>query len=216
MLKILLPTDFSKNAQRTADYFSQWFRPDAVEITLFNAIVPPRSSGGAFINIQSQLSQIAQQEMDKEVKRLSGVTQAKVDGICRIGYLEDTLDVAFKTLKADMAIMCTKGESNLASRLFGSNAEHCLRKLSYPVWVVPTQLPNDISHFVYSAAHQYLEGKSFLERFLSASASEDLHLEKLCIIQDMDSYNKEDNIDRSEDFMEKKVPLNRFATSRLQ
>jgi len=204
MFKIIFPTDFSQNAKNTLDHFCGWFDPKKVEIVVFHSIVPPKSVGGAFVSIEREMAKIAQEEMDKETARLKGKFEHNIEGLCRAGFLQDCLDIVIRKMEADLTIMCSKGESNVESKIFGSNAEHCLRKANYPIFVSPTSLPEKMEHLTFATEDGYLQGKSFLTRFLNALDADMLVLDKLRIV----SQEKEMNQNyRTEVFMNKELKL---------
>lgn len=204
MFKILFPTDFSKNAQNTIDHFCSWFNPEKVEIVIFHSIIPPKSVGGAFVSIEREMAKIAQEDMGREMTRLKGKFSHNIEGLCRAGFLQDCLDIAIRKMEADLTIMCSKGESNVESKIFGSNAEHCLRKASYPIFVSPTELPDKLAHLTYATEDGYLNGKSFLTEFFNTLGADKLRLDKLCICSSQEDFDKEY---RKEEFMGKELKL---------
>ena len=206
MFKILFPTDFSLNAQKTLDHFCGWFANNKdVEIVIFHAIVPPKSVGGGFVSIATQMAKIAQQEMDAEVKRATGKFDLNIEGLCRAGFLQDCLDIAVKKMDADLTIMCSKGESDIESKVFGSNAEHCLRVANYPILVCPTVLPGKLQKLLYATEDGFLHGKLFLAKFIELFDESQVELQKLCVVKTEEELTKQ--FDQLE-FMGKPVKLN--------
>ncbi|MDB4347093.1 universal stress protein [Bacteroidia bacterium] len=204
MFKILFPTDFSQNARNTIDHFCGWFDPTKVEIVIFHAIIPPKSVGGAFVSIEREMAKIAQEEMNKEIDRLKSKFSHQIEGLCRAGFLQDCLDIAIRKMDADITIMCSKGESDVESKIFGSNAEHCLRRASYPIFVSPTALPDRMEHLIYATEDGYLQGRTFLTAFFEVLGAENLTLDKLRIVSNSADLEK---TYRAEEFLGKELKL---------
>ncbi len=184
--------------------FCGWFDPTKVEIVIFHAIIPPKSVGGAFVSIEREMAKIAQEEMNKEIDRLKSKFSHQIEGLCRAGFLQDCLDIAIRKMDADITIMCSKGESDVESKIFGSNAEHCLRRASYPIFVSPTALPDRMEHLIYATEDGYLQGRTFLTAFFEVLGAENLTLDKLRIVSNSADLEK---TYRAEEFLGKELKL---------
>lgn len=140
MINILLPTDFSKNAQAAADFTLSLFEPKRVKLTLLNAVVPPRSTSGMMVNITDMMVQDAEKELMAEEERLKEAFGADVtiEYKAQLGYLQDILPAVISAHRSDLIVMGTKGENDLASKVLGSNTEHIVRRGFKPLIAVPS------------------------------------------------------------------------------
>lgn len=190
MQTILFPTDFSKNASKIIKYVLEHFDSAKIKAVIYHSIEPPRASGGAFVSIERQMTEIALEQMEKCIQEVKTYFTGELDGICRAGFMDDNINAAMKAQGAKLCVMCSKGESDMASKVFGSNAEHCLRKAQYPIWVLPTEVPTRINKFIYAAEDGYLNGKTFLEEFMGIFHKEDIELAKLRVITTPEQANE--------------------------
>ncbi|MFT5511848.1 MAG: nucleotide-binding universal stress UspA family protein [Bacteroidia bacterium] len=142
MMNILLPSDFSENAQRAADFVFEMFDPAGFRLIIVHGVVPPRPSPGMMINITDLMQKDADRDLLIEKTRL----EEKYDGIGRIethsklGYLQDVLPTFCTTHNADLVVMGTRGDNTFASKVLGSNTEHIVRLGFAPILAVPAQV----------------------------------------------------------------------------
>lgn len=190
MTPILFPTDFSNNASKVIKYVLQHLDSSKVRAVIYHSIEPPRASGGAFVSIERQMTEIALEQMDACIKDVKSYYKGDLEGLCRAGFMDDNINAAMKAQGAKLCVMCSKGESDVESKVFGSNAEHCLRKAQYPIWVLPTELPTRINKLIYATEDGYLNGKVFLEEFIGLFHREDVELAKLRVLTSPEQANE--------------------------
>lgn len=205
MTTILFPTDFSSNAERTIRYVLDQLNHEKIKAVIYHSIEPPKSAGGSLVNIERQMTEIAVEQMDTSVNNLKKEYSISIEGVCRAGFMDDNLNDAMKANHAKLCIMCSKGESDIASKVFGSNAEHCLKKSMYPIWVLPTELPERMEDFVLATEDGYLHGTVFLELFFGLLKSDGFNLSKLKVVTNAEEAN---TTYRQEQFMGKEIELN--------
>jgi nucleotide-binding universal stress UspA family protein len=203
MTTVLFPTDFSKNAEGVIEFVLGQFKEDEIKPILYHSIEPPKAHGGAFVSIEKEMTKIALEQMDKAVKNVKKFFKGEVEGLCRAGFMEDNINAAMQANQAKLCVMCSKGESNIAAKVFGSKAELCLKKSQYPIWILPTTYPPSIKNISFAAERGYLNGKMFLEQFLQLF-KEDVTLCKIQVITDPKEI--EDHY-REEEILGKEVKL---------
>lgn len=180
MITILFPTDFSKNAEKVIEFVLGQLKENVTPI-IYHSIEPPKAHGGAFVSIEKEMTKIALEQMEETVTKVKQFFKGEVKGICRAGFMEDNLNAAMQANHAKLCIMCSKGESDLASKVFGSKAELCLKKTNYPMWILPTDFPKEIKNLTFAAEKGYLQGRLFLEMF-TQMFNHEIVLNKLQII----------------------------------
>lgn len=144
-LNILLPTDFSENAQIAADYAFSMFDSSQIKVILVHAVVSPRSTPGMMINLTELMIEDAERDLANEKIRLEekfGNT-GNIEFHAKLGYLQDVVPMFVKAHRIDLIVMGTLGENNLASKILGSNTEHIVRKGFAPLLAVPSDAMAD-------------------------------------------------------------------------
>lgn len=160
MKTILVPTDFSLNADNALYYAIDLAKRSHFKLLLLHAYqvnypnpyVPldylVEEKGNALKDSDNQLKSTAQKISHAghlEYEYLS-VEDAPVDAILKI----------IKEKEIDLVVMGTKGDSNLANNIFGSNAAKVLEKATCPVMAIPQDSSfKDIKKFTYATAYNY-------------------------------------------------------------
>ena len=126
MKNILVPTDFSGNAEVAMNYAMVLARQQNAKITLLNAYSISYASGEVpFVIIAEELKEAKQTSETQLGKLIDKIKQAGDIG-CESVSIEDSPAEAIlsfaKEKNIDFIIMGTKGSTNLASTIFGSNA----------------------------------------------------------------------------------------------
>ena len=139
MMNILLPTDFSDNAKSATDFALSLFDPTKVRLVLAHSVVPPRTTPGMMINITNLILEDAERDLKKEKARIESKFPEvnEIITVARQGYLQDVVPVMCNAHRIHLIVMGTKGESNLASKVMGSNTEHILRRGYAPLLAIP-------------------------------------------------------------------------------
>lgn len=145
--KILIPTDFSANAWNALDYVLNLFKEDKCTFYLLNAFQLYHFTTDSLI-----LPEPGEPEYEKARKESEIGLEKLIDGIEMRSdnpnhhfemistynpVLEAVKDTVYKK-NISLIVMGTKGESNAATILFGSNAVDIMEKILYcPVLVIP-------------------------------------------------------------------------------
>lgn len=170
MKKILIPTDFSKEAQNAGDVACKLARKFSAEIVFLHSIEVTSSesinASGTPSNFDSYADSMlvhesierANEEMEKLLKNpdLEGLV---VSHTIKIGspflHIYEAVEDG-----VDFIVMGTKGAKGLSEVLIGSNTEKVVRRAKCPVLSVKDQVSDDVfSSIVYATAMGSKEDK---------------------------------------------------------
>lgn len=145
--RILIPTDFSENSWNALDYALNLFKEDKCIFYLLNAFQLYHFTTDSII-----LPEPGEPEYEKAREESEIGLEKLIDGVIMksdnpnhhfemISSYNSVLDAIKETVyKKDISliIMGTKGETNSANTIFGSNAENIMEKIQHsPILVVP-------------------------------------------------------------------------------
>ncbi|MBO6515229.1 MAG: universal stress protein [Bacteroidia bacterium] len=171
MKHILLPTDFSENAQAAANFVCSSFNPQSVKLYLMHSVVPPRSTPGMMINISTLIQNDAEKDIELERQRLLDHfgNEWSIETGVKQGYLQDTIPSFCRGLSIDLIAMGTQGENSLSSKVFGSNTENIIRRGYAPVLAIPENYEVQKEVVVNIATeHEHVPQESVLLSMLEA------------------------------------------------
>lgn len=137
MQNILIPSDFSANALKAAEYAISLFGSDA-HYTLLNTYEVPHSGATMLISIADILEKDSLQLLREEQARLFQLHPGLKDNI-HVKTAMGSPSVTIKKIAEEMdaVVMGTKGASGLKEVLVGSVASNTLTDLTCPVVAVP-------------------------------------------------------------------------------
>lgn len=171
-LSILIPTDFSDNAFAAAAFVFNNFEQEKIDITIIHTIEQPNSTANVMMKLEGVMQKDAENDMALFLQKLADYFPAHPapKTILRHGYLKDWVSSYAAASGVELIVMGTKGESNVASKMFGSVTESILRTSKIPMLSIPRK--HDISKLhslVIATKLLEFENAEFIERFLSAS-----------------------------------------------
>lgn len=141
MEKILVPTDFSENANVALKYALQLGRSIGLnKIYLLNATTVPVNPGDTFVPVTTILLEDSQKLMAEFKQKVEDWEEAKGFTFHVHSAVDDAV-TAIKNyankIKPDLIIMGTKGASGIGEFLFGTVSAAVLDHSDYPVLVIP-------------------------------------------------------------------------------
>jgi nucleotide-binding universal stress UspA family protein len=170
MKKILIPTDFSKEAQNAADIASKIARKFGAELVFLHSIevtsTESINASGAPSNFDSYADSMlvhesisrANEEMAKLVKN-SLFDELIVGQIIKIGSPFSHIYEAVEE-GVDFIVMGTKGATGLSEVLIGSNTEKVVRRAKCPVLTVKANIDEAVfGNIVYATMMDPREAK---------------------------------------------------------
>lgn len=178
MKNILVPTDFSPASRNAAMYAASLARYFDATVHLLNAVEPPVLADDQILaSVMITQAEIIQQNMDlmqKEIEIILADSAVKIDSYVREDFTTGLIrDVAEKT-DTDVIVMGMKGRGK-SNSVFGSTTTAVVRKMDYPVFVIPEKasfspiadviLASDYNAETESETYEFL--KRLVEKFNS-------------------------------------------------
>lgn len=143
MNRILVPTDFSPNADRAIDYAVRIARLNQSTIYLIHACdnLDPLYMEGTMTHMEynQKIMDEAFEKLDIRRKSIEDTEGVLVNIQLYSGTVLDTILVAVQEHKADLIIMGTLGISGLHDRLFGSKTAALISESPVPVLAIPLE-----------------------------------------------------------------------------
>jgi nucleotide-binding universal stress UspA family protein len=139
MPNILIPTDFSDNANKAVSYAVSLFGEES-NYMLVNGYEVPHSGATMLISIADILEKDALQLLNETRERLISTIpglNGKVDVRAELGSADVAIRKVLNTQDFDMVVMGTKGASGLKEVLIGSVAANVIGDVKVPVIAVP-------------------------------------------------------------------------------
>ena len=140
MKNILVPTDFSENAEnalRFAINIANHFESQIYLINVYN----PQSQTGMFMSVRDFMKNDSEVQLSKLVKKYKGglFHDTNLEAKAIEGLPVDVITQLAKKLSADLIVMGTQGASGLKEIFFGSNTEAVIQKAKCPVMAIPNK-----------------------------------------------------------------------------
>ncbi len=138
-MNILLPTDFSDNADKATEIAFRLAKDSGGKVTILHAYDLPysdRSMSTSLLEVMKENAESNMAEFEKKVKADYG---ANYDVQVRLGNPIRLIHEVSNTDAIDMVVMGTKGASGLEEILIGSNAASVIQNTNKPVLIIPPQ-----------------------------------------------------------------------------
>lgn len=147
MKKILVPTDFSKNADNALDYAVQIAKKTNSKIILFHVFYIAYYSYDSQMDFMTEQSfQIQENTKNNLVGLCEKVKQTfglECEYISKEGFVVDSIIGISEEEDVDMIIMATKGASGIKEMLMGSNTAKVIGRTSCTLIAVPEKASYD-------------------------------------------------------------------------
>lgn len=158
-MKILLPTDFSKTAEKALNYAIDSFnRKDSVFI-LYHTFMPLQS--GLYSDLKCKEENLLEQNKIQDMLREKAEKLLVINKNLRINIYVDTGNEERRILKyaelikADLIVMGTTGASGLKAKLIGSITSVVMTKSNCPVIGVPEKYkPKALNRIAYCSNYR--------------------------------------------------------------
>lgn len=153
MKTILVPTDFSTNANNAIKYANDFAHLVNNKIVLLHAYIPLVGKYNIIPGIVAEDIAIEKNNSQKKLEKLrSKYLTAKNISLVKIGDpIDEIFDTANKN-KSQLIIMGTHGSSGLKRLLFGSNTSDVISKSNIPVLAIPQRYKfKKINTIVYAS-----------------------------------------------------------------
>lgn len=151
-MKILIPTDFSANANHALKYAALLGKAIKANLVLLHVYTPPVTRNNvAYPLITEEIGRMKSEAMGKlhnlsiEISENYGIS---CEQFVRVGSPVGEIVSEVKNIRADLIVMGTLGASGIEKLVFGSNTASVIERSICPVLAVPADsalsLPNKI------------------------------------------------------------------------
>ncbi|MGE0636854.1 MAG: universal stress protein [Bacteroidia bacterium] len=185
MKNILLPTDFSYNAQNALKYALHFFGTGNHYI-LLNTWQAPYTPPEVLISVEDILMKTSKEGLEKEldtVKKISGAGGNTFETISQFGNLVDVVNAVAREKKVDVVVMGTQGASGLRETLLGSNSASAAKSISCPLLMVPAKTEyKKLQQIVFAADYKHIEKQETLQMLVSIAQTNDAEVTVLNVL----------------------------------
>ena len=140
MKKMIVPIDFSEVSRNAAYYAAQMAAdiPES-EIVLYHVYSKyTAGTDGSPLSADDEARKIITEAALNNIRKdLIYLTPAKISILAEDGNLPDNLELLVRHLDAQLVVMGISGTTKLDQIMIGSNALKVIRKVSYPVMIIP-------------------------------------------------------------------------------
>lgn len=156
MLKILLPTDFSENAQKAIDYAVRLFEKEECLFYVLHAYHDAPSATKTRVDLENDLKQLVE-TISQELKN----PEHRFESVFMIDSLVNALNITMIDKAIDYIFMGTKGVSSIFNVFMGSNTVRVIKQLdTCPIIAVPAD-------YEYAKPEEILFANNFKHRFIA-------------------------------------------------
>jgi nucleotide-binding universal stress UspA family protein len=140
-MKILVPTDFSKNAEKAIEYAAVIAKSSSAAIELLHVYTEPVTRNNiAYPLIFEETAwavKTAREQIEKRCAEISAEKGIPCEGKVKIGATAEEIIKEADASQVDFIVVGTKGASGLDKVLFGSTTTSVIEKAPCPVLSVP-------------------------------------------------------------------------------
>lgn len=138
MKNILVPTDFSENADKALDFALALANKFDATIHIIHTY-HITSHAGHLANVNRVIKEDREKEMEAflEETKASVSFDVKIQGRCRKGYPVELIENEAEKIAADLIVMGTLGASNIGKKIMGSTASKLIKNTNFPILAIP-------------------------------------------------------------------------------
>ena len=187
MKNILVPTDFSANANKALDFALELGQRFGAAIHLVHTYHTSRQAG-YLANVSRHIREDREKEMTAFLEHLQKNPKAEglsIGGRARYGFAVETINHEAHSVEADVIIMGTLGASNMAKQVLGSTTSQLIKEAQCPVLAIPADVQfKDINRVILAVDHLDIMVLNTLNPALSLVQRGQLKLDLLHISQE--------------------------------
>ena len=137
MQTILVPTDFSDNAENAVLYAAQLAKKLNASILLLHAyMLPAPVSEVPYMMVNAEEMQKENERLAKEtVQKLQSSYGIQASSVVRLGFPSEEIDAVIEDRPIDLIVMGMKGKGAL-EKMMGSTTTATIKKVKKPVLVI--------------------------------------------------------------------------------
>ena len=138
MKTLLVPTDFSTNANNALKYAADFAKAINNKILLLHALTPLVGKHNMIPGIVAEDLAFEKKKSVTQLEKIrSKYVKARISGLIEVGEPVDEIIKAAQKNRSQLIIMGTHGAKGLKRFLFGSNTSDVISKSSIPVLAIP-------------------------------------------------------------------------------
>lgn len=168
MKRILVPTDFSSNAENALRYAVEMANAFNADIHLVHSFDLPVKVG-IFPKAESDLREVVKSNLAKWGKKYQSELTGK--SVIKSHFVRNKtpegVKYAVEKYKADLVVMGTKGASGIKGAIWGSVASKLAKTIEKPVLVIPEHyIRFELNHIVLAIDNPTFDNKKILSPLL--------------------------------------------------
>ncbi len=186
MKKILVPTDFSENANLALRHAVQVANQIGGSVSVVH-IYQIATSTGSLVSIDHIVKADREQEISELIDEMKPLltNNASMDGLVRKGNSVENICQIAEKLKVDIIIMGTKGADGMKKLFLGSTASNVILHTPIPVLAIPTDFQNfQLSNITLALDDKKIEDLTLLKPLLDLVKGFDAVLDLLTVIDE--------------------------------
>ncbi len=197
--KILIPTDFSENATKAAEYALKTFADKAESFEFLHTYKLRYAGGVMTTDLEAIMSKDRHEEMDECVEKMKAqFPGANIKSNVVQGTLLTTIDRIIEEHGVDLLVIGTTGATGITEHVLGSNASNIMQSIKKPVLLVPNDCKiGHTNKVVFASDLKELESSESLETIYEAVNAMDLDVHILNLLtKDLHQEESEQEISR--------------------
>lgn len=186
MKNIIVPTDFSENADKALDFaltLANKFKATLHIVHAYNS----SPQAGHLGNLDRVLKEDSEQEMNKFLKATKDSVPFEIDiqGRCRKGYANEVIIDDAEDVKADLIVMGTLGASSIGKKIMGSTASNVIKNSTIPVLAIPLHVEYaDLNNLVVALDALSIKNPKVLDPMISIAQKLNLNIDLVHVSND--------------------------------
>ncbi len=166
MKTILVPTDFSLNANKALNYAAELAKIAGAKIIVLHVTDLTHASINENVilpeNFDKEIIDSANKELDIHVAATASITGGQVEKQLYNGFVSDAVQQACKENAVDIIIMGTLGNAGIREKLFGSITAKIISHVDVPVLAIPLMYEWEIPQNILLAVKEFKEDPALL------------------------------------------------------
>lgn len=167
MKTILVPTDFSDNANNAINYAVEIAQLSKSKLILFHAFhIPTVPSDVPFVMPLDEIEKDSLEGLKKIKDKIlkSHGKELKIECETKLGFAVDEINDTIKEKKIDLVVMGMRGAGYLSEKLIGSITTTLIRKANCPVLAINENVKfKNIKKIVLAYDYEKINNKSILD-----------------------------------------------------
>ena len=173
MKKILVPTDFSGNANTAENFAAQLAKDTGATLMLVHSETAQVVIAESTLVLDADPATIKRGELKLQEQAQKLQTQFNLDQpveiLCLTGSLSLVLNRAIKNNQVDLVVMGTKGATNFVHKIIGTNTAAFIKTAICPVLVIPPNTPYEPVQGIAYASDFQSDERTMLHQLLNIS-----------------------------------------------